>query len=76
MVRARDLGCIDEMEFVRGMKRMSAARLRLREPIEVGPMLLQTALAPLGAAGTSAQDLADILGLRLRVHAHGQTAGE
>jgi Zn-dependent peptidase ImmA (M78 family)/transcriptional regulator with XRE-family HTH domain len=67
LVRARDLGTIDEMEFTRGMKRMSAAGWRRREPVEIGPpekptMLLQ-AWGSLEAAGTSAQQLADTIGL-------------
>jgi Zn-dependent peptidase ImmA (M78 family) len=67
MVRARDLGRIDEAEFIRGMKRMSATGWRRREPVEVGPpetpTLLQTAVASLAAAGTSIAALADKLGL-------------
>jgi Zn-dependent peptidase ImmA (M78 family)/transcriptional regulator with XRE-family HTH domain len=67
MMRARDLGCIDEVEFARGMKRMSAAGWRRREPVEVGPpetpTLLQAAVASLAVAGTSIGALADKLGL-------------
>jgi Zn-dependent peptidase ImmA (M78 family)/transcriptional regulator with XRE-family HTH domain len=67
LVRARDVGTIDESEFTRGMKRMSAAGWRRREPVEIGPpekpTLLQQAWMSLEAAGTSAQEIADILGL-------------
>jgi Zn-dependent peptidase ImmA (M78 family) len=67
MIRARDLGRIDEMEFIRGMKRMSAAGWRRREPVEVGPpetpTLLQTAVSSLEPAGSSFESLADRLGL-------------
>jgi Zn-dependent peptidase ImmA (M78 family)/transcriptional regulator with XRE-family HTH domain len=69
LVRARDLDAIDEDEFVRGMKRMTAAGWRRREPVEVGPpekpALLQAALHSLEAAGSSAQQLADTVGMPL-----------
>lgn len=67
LVRARDLGSIDDAELSRGMRRMSAAGWRRREPIEVGPpekpTLLQKALSSLEAAGSSLQHLADDIGL-------------
>lgn len=67
MMRARDLGCIDDAEFARGMKRMAAAGWRRREPVEVGPpetpTLLQAAVLSLTSAGTSIGELAGNLGL-------------
>jgi Zn-dependent peptidase ImmA (M78 family)/transcriptional regulator with XRE-family HTH domain len=67
LARARDLGSIDETEYARGMKWMSAAGWRRREPIEVGPpekpTLLQAALFSLPAAGTSAQGIADTVAM-------------
>lgn len=67
LMRARDLGYVDEAEYGRGMRRMSAAGWRTREPVEVGPpevpRLLQTAVASLPAAGSSLDEIAERLGL-------------
>jgi Zn-dependent peptidase ImmA (M78 family)/transcriptional regulator with XRE-family HTH domain len=69
LMRARDLGTVDESEFVRGMRRMSAAGWRTREPVEVGPpeapRLLQTAVASLPQADSSLVSIAEHLGLPL-----------
>lgn len=67
MMRARDLGSLNDIEYQRGMKRMSAAGWRRREPIEVGPpetpTLLQAAVDSLAPAGTSLNNIADNVGL-------------
>jgi Zn-dependent peptidase ImmA (M78 family)/DNA-binding XRE family transcriptional regulator len=69
LMRARDLGTLTDSEFTHGMRRMSAAGWRTREPVEVGPpetpRLLQTAVASLPSANSSLGVLADRLGLPL-----------
>lgn len=67
LMRAKDLQVLDETEYTRGMKRLSAAGWRTREPVEVGPperpQLLAAAAASLPDAGLPIQTLAEIVGL-------------
>lgn len=67
LMRARDLAVLDAEEFARGMRRMSAAGWRTREPVEVGPpeapRLLQAAVEALPRAGSSLAAVAEGLGL-------------
>lgn len=67
LMRARDLGYVDDIEFTRGMRRMSSAGWRTKEPVEVGPpevpRLLQTAVASLAGASSSVEEIAERVGL-------------
>ncbi len=67
LMRARDLGCISAEDHARGMRRLSAAGWRTREPVEIGPperpQLLEVAVAALPDAGTSLEVIAEKLGL-------------
>jgi Zn-dependent peptidase ImmA (M78 family)/transcriptional regulator with XRE-family HTH domain len=67
LMRARDLGLLTPDEHRRGMKRLSAAGWRTREPVDVGPperpRLLLAAVSSLPDAGTSFEALAETLGL-------------
>jgi Zn-dependent peptidase ImmA (M78 family)/transcriptional regulator with XRE-family HTH domain len=67
LMRARDLGCITIETHARGMRRLSAAGWRTREPVEIGPperpQLLEVAVAALPDAGTSLEAVAEKLGL-------------
>ncbi len=69
LMRACDLDCISTEDHARGMRRLSAAGWRTREPVEIGPperpQLLETAVAALPDAGTSLEAVADTLGLPL-----------
>lgn len=67
LLRARDLGRLSAEEHTRGMKRLSAAGWRTKEPVEIGPpeqpTLLQTAVDALPQAGTSLETIAEAVGL-------------
>jgi Zn-dependent peptidase ImmA (M78 family)/transcriptional regulator with XRE-family HTH domain len=69
LMRARDLELLTDDEHRRGMKRMSAAGWRTREPVDVGPperpRLLLAAVSSLPDAATSFAALAETLGLPL-----------
>jgi Zn-dependent peptidase ImmA (M78 family) len=67
MMRARDLGLLSVDEHARGMRRLSSAGWRTKEPIDVGPperpLLLLAAVAALPDAGSSLPAIAERLGL-------------
>ncbi len=67
LMRARDLECIGPEDHARGMRRLSAAGWRTREPVEIGPperpQLLEVAASALPRAGTSLEAVAEKLGL-------------
>jgi Zn-dependent peptidase ImmA (M78 family)/transcriptional regulator with XRE-family HTH domain len=67
LYRAKQLGIMAPDEFARGMRRLSAAGWRTREPVEIGPperpTLLQRAIATLPAAGTSLDEIAEGFGV-------------
>lgn len=67
LMRARDLGRLSAEEHTRGMKRLSAAGWRTKEPVEIGPpeqpTLLQSAVGALPQAGTSLEAVAEAVGL-------------
>jgi Zn-dependent peptidase ImmA (M78 family) len=69
LMRARDLTLLDDAECVRGMKRLSSAGWRTKEPVDVGPperpQLLLAAAAALPDAGSSLTELAESVGLPL-----------
>jgi Zn-dependent peptidase ImmA (M78 family)/DNA-binding XRE family transcriptional regulator len=69
LMRARHLGLLDDDECTRGMRRLSAAGWRTKEPVEVGPperpQLLVAAAGSLPDAGVTVQKLAEGIGLPL-----------
>ena len=67
MMRAKHLGKINDTEHGRGMRRLSRAGWRTKEPVEVGPperpRLLLAAAQALDDAGADLQVLAEKLGM-------------